>query len=109
MRNILFGSACIFLAVGAAAASPSTSSDGPVWIETTCDSSVAATEIAKIKAGNPSAKDVAIGQGGVMVTLGSAKELTAWDTDSSCHVFVRGPLNADTIAIARSILTMLQD
>ena len=109
MRNIIFGSAFLVLVVGAAAASPSTSSDGPVWIETTCDDSVAATEIARIKQGNPTAKDVAIGEGGVMVTLDSAKELTAWDTDSSCHVFVRGPLNADTIAIARSILTMLRD
>jgi hypothetical protein len=107
MRNIIFGSAFLLLAVGAAAASPSTSSDGPVWIETTCDDSVAATEIAKIKQGNPSARDVAIGQGGVLVTFERAKELTAWDSDSSCHVFVRGPLSADTAAIARSILQML--
>lgn len=108
MRNIIFGSALLML-TGVAIAAPSSSPDGPVWIETTCDSTVAATEIARIKRDNPGAQEVAIGQGGVLITLETAKELTAWDTDSSCHVFVRGPLSADTSAIARSVLSLLRD
>lgn len=91
----------------AKSSAPTTSSHGPVWIETTCEDASAESQLALIKQENASARDVEIGKAGVIVDKGDRQQLTAWDTDSNCHVDVTAPKDVDTVSIARTVLSQL--
>ena len=84
-----------------------TSAQGPVWIETTCEEASVESQLAAIKQENASARDVEIGKAGVIVDKGNRQQLTAWDTDSNCHVDVTAPKDVDTVSIARTVLSQL--
>lgn len=101
------GSATAAVAAPLAAAAPAKTGGGPVWIETVCDDVPADTRIAEIKREHPDARDVAVGQAGVVVESGSSQDLTAWDTDSKCSVNIHAPKDADAVALARTILDQL--
>jgi len=101
------GSAGAAVAAPIAAAAPAKTGGGPVWIETVCDDVPAVTRIAEIKREHPDARDVAVGQAGVVVETETSQNLTAWDTDSACSVNVHAPKDADAVAIARTILDQL--
>ncbi|MBA3465155.1 MAG: hypothetical protein H0T46_34810 [Deltaproteobacteria bacterium] len=86
---------------------PVTSSRGPVWIETTCEEASVEAQLTQIKENNASAREVSVGKAGVIVDEGNRQHLTAWDTDSNCHVDVTAPKDVDTVSIARTVLSQL--
>ena len=101
------GSAGAAVAAPIAAAAPAHTGTGPVWIETVCNGVSATSGIADIKREHPDARDVAVGQGGVVVLGATSQDLTAWDTDSTCSVNIHAPKDADAVALARTILDQL--
>jgi hypothetical protein len=101
------GSASAAVAAPLAAAGPAKTGGGPVWIETVCDDVPATTRIAEIKREHPEAREVAVGQAGVVVESDESQDLTAWDTDSRCSVSIHAPKDADAVALARTILDQL--
>ena len=85
----------------------STSSTGPVWIETTCQNTPVEAQVVAFKREYPTTTAVDLGKAALLVDRGTRQQLTAWDTDSNCRVDVTGPKDVDTVAIARTLLSQL--
>jgi hypothetical protein len=90
-------------------AAPAASADtGPVWIDTTCDDTTPVeSQIAEIKQAHARTEDMQVGKAAILVVEDKWRELTAWDSDSNCHVTVHGTPTSDFVGIASAILSQL--